>query len=229
MPTVMATSNSLYRLMTWLSPSYPVGAYTFSQGIETAVEAELIGTAEEAEEWLSDMLRYGNGQADLAFLARAWEAAGDAQQLHAIVEYVLAFQPTSELRRETRAQGDAFLKAFIATWNCEEIAVLKSVVVAGCPYPVAVGVAAKGHRVDLHSAMVAFAQAYVSNLVSAAVRLIPLGQTDGQRIIANLMPLVLETVDLAADIPLAEVATASITADILSVQHESQYTRLFRS
>lgn len=229
MPTVMVTSDSLYRLMTWLSPSYPVGAYTFSQGIETAVEAELIATGEDAENWIADMLRCGNGQADVAFLARAWEAASDAKQLRTIVEHVLAFQPTAELRREITAQGDAFLKASTAIWKCEEIELLQSVLVAGCPYPVAVGVAAKGHGVERHAAMVAFAQGYVSNLVSAAVRLIPLGQTDGQRIIANLMPLVLETVDTVADIPLENVATATIIADILSMQHESQYTRLFRS
>jgi urease accessory protein len=215
--------------MTWLSPSYPVGAYTFSQGLETAVEAGIVTTASDAESWISDMLQHGNGQADLAFLACAWEAANDAKQLHTIVEHVLAFQATAELRREITAQGNAFLKASGANWICPEIELLQSVVLASCPYPVAVGVTAKGHGVDRHFAMVAFAQGYVSNLVSAAVRLIPLGQTDGQRIITNLMPLVLQTVDSVADTPLENVTTATIIADILSMQHESQYTRLFRS
>ena len=218
----MSTDAAFYQLMSWMSPSYPVGAFTFSQGLENAVETGRVTTANATRDWLVDQLRYGAVRADLTFLAEAWDVAGDATRLENVRSFALAFQPTSELRLETTAQGDAFLRASADAWSTEKST-------GPWPYPVAVGWVARQQSIDKRHAMIAFAQAFIANLVSAAVRLVPLGQTDGQKIIAALMPEASAAVDAALETPLEEVSTATLVADICSMQHETQYTRLFRS
>jgi urease accessory protein len=98
-----------------------------------------------------------------------------------------------------------------------------------CAYPVAVGAAAAGHRVALRPALLAFLHALAANLISAGVRLIPLGQTDGQRVLAALEPVIAATAARALSIPLDNIGGAAFRADLASLRHETQYTRLFRS
>ncbi len=220
-------TDSLYRLMSWLSPAYPVGAYAFSHGLESAVEAGLAVDAGSVLDWIGTVMTSGNGSADLIFLAAAWEAEPD--QLAEINEFALAFQGTAELRLESTAQGQAFFRVTADAWPCAAIDALRQISPETIVYPVAVGAVARSHGIDRRDTLEAYAHAFAANLVSAAVRLIPLGQTDGQRITAALMPVCQAAVEQAERTPLDEVSTATPMVDVLSMQHEHQYTRLFRS
>ena len=219
----------LYRLMTWLSPSFPVGAYSFSHGLECAIERGLVSCEDSTRSWIADLLAFGDGYADFVFLAAAWSAAADREALGEVHELALAFQPSEEIRLESTAQGAAFLKVVSAAWPWKGSEILASVMDRDVAYPVAVGVAARGHGIPRETTLSAYGHAFAANLVSAAVRLIPLGQTDGQKITAALEPFVADAVRIALETPPDRVTSSCFLADICSMQHESQYTRLFRS
>lgn len=214
--------------MTWLSPAFPVGGFSYSHGLEWVVETRAVRDAASLADWIRDLLAHGAPKTDLIFLAEAWRAvqAADAQRLAAVTELAAAFVPSAERRLETIAQGNAFIVAARAVWPSPPIEALQGHEVA---YPVAVGVAAAAHGIDLTLTARCFAQAFVANVVSAGVRLVPLGQTDGLRVVAGLESPVAETVALALASGLDDIGGAAIAADIGSMLHETQYTRLFRS
>ena len=225
----MSTDSALYRLMTWLSPSYPVGAYAFSHGLENAVERNFVHDRDTALGWIRDLVLHGNGRADLVFLKEAWEAGGDTQALKGLARYAVAFQTTSELRTESVAQGRAFAKVSRSAWQTRELDAALDAIAEAPAYPVVVGAVAAAHDVARESTMLAFAHAFAANLVSAAVRLVPLGQTDGQRMTAALEGDVTVAVSDACALTRYTVSNATIYSDICSMNHETQYTRLFRS
>ena len=222
-------NKDLYPLMTWLSPSFPVGAYSFSHGLENAVETGLVTDAASARRWIADLLVLGDGHADLVFLAHAWAAGNDEDALYEVHEMALAFQPSKEILLESTAQGSSFLKTVANTWPCAAVALLQSIAGDSVAYPVAIGAVARAHDVDRDATLAAYGHAFVANLVSAAIRLVPLGQTDGQKITAHLQPDVSAEAARAAVTPLHSVTSSCLMADITSMQHEVQYTRLFRS
>ena len=222
---------ALYRLMAWLSPAFPVGAFSYSSGIEWAVEAGDIKDAETLEGWLAVMLAEGGGFCDAVFFAHAHRAAAvsDDKALHAAAELAAAFAPSKERHLETTAQGNAFIEAVRAAWPCSAIDRLKAAWTGPVAYPMAVAVAAAGHGIALAPALAAFLQAVTANWVSAGVRLIPLGQSDGQRVLAALEPVVATTAQHALKTALDDIGSAAFRADLASARHETQYTRLFRS
>jgi len=222
---------ALYRLMAWLSPAYPVGAFSYSGGLEWAVEAGDIRDAASLRDWLAVMIRDGGGFCDAVFLAHAHRAttAGDDTALAAAAELAAAFTPTRERFLETTQQGRAFFETTRAAWGCAALDRLAAAWDGPLAYPVAVAVASAGHAIALEPALAAFLQAVASNLVSAGLRLIPLGQTDGQRVLAGLEPVIAACARHALVCPLADVGSAAFRADIASMRHETQYTRLFRS
>jgi urease accessory protein len=230
---MLMTENggALYRLMAWLSPAYPVGAFSYSSGIEWAVEAGDIAAAATLLDWLGAMLRDGSGFCDAVFFAHAHRAAGaeDDKSLRAVAELAAVFAPSKERHLETTAQGNAFIEATRAAWPCAALDRLKRVWDGAAAYPVAVAVAAAGHGVALEPALAAYLQAVAANLVSAGVRLIPLGQTDGQRVLAALEPVVADTAKRALATRLDDIGSATFRADLATARHETQYTRLFRS
>jgi urease accessory protein len=223
--------GALYRLMAWLSPAYPVGAFSYSSGIEWAVEAGDIKDAAMLQDWLTVVLRDGSGFCDAVLFTHAHRAASteDGKALRAVAELAAAFAPSKERHLETTAQGNAFIQATRAAWPCAALDRLKSVWDGAVAYPVAVAVAAAGHGVALEPALAAYLQAVAANLVSAGVRLIPLGQTDGQRVLAALEPVVAATAQRALNVPLDDIGSAAFRADLATARHETQYTRLFRS
>ncbi len=225
----MSTDAALYRLMTWLSPSYPVGAYAFSHGLENAVERDYVQDRDTALDWIRDLVLHGNGRADLVFLKEAWDARGDTKALKDLARYAVAFQTTSELRTESVAQGRAFAEVSRNAWQTGEMDEVLEAVADAPAYPVVVGAVAAAHEVARESTMLAFAHAFAANLVSAAVRLVPLGQTDGQRMTAALEEDVTAAVSDACALTRYTVSNATIYSDICSMNHETQYTRLFRS
>jgi len=222
---------ALYRLMAWLSPAYPVGAFSYSSGIEWAVEQGDIADAETLKAWLSAMLAQGGGYCDAVLFAHAHRAAAAADDalLRDVAELAAAFAPTKERHLETTAQGNAFIAATRAAWPCAAIDTLKACWDGPVAYPVAVAVAAAGHGVALAPALAAYLQAVIANWVSAGVRLVPLGQTDGQRVLAALEPVVAATATRALAASLDDLGSAAFRADLGSARHETQYTRLFRS
>lgn len=222
---------ALYRLMAWLSPAYPVGAFSYSSGIEWAVESGDIRDAETLKRWLAVIVEQGGGFCDAVFFAHAHRAAtgDDAAKLREVAELSAAFAPSKERHLETTAQGRAFLDATRAAWPCAALDALAAAWDGAVTYPVAVGVTAAGHGVPLKAALAAYLHAVVANLISAGVRLIPLGQTDGQRLLAAFEPVVAATAARALATPLDQAGGAAFRADLATMLHETQYTRLFRS
>ena len=222
---------ALYRLMTWLSPAYPVGAFAYSSGIEWAVEAGDVRDATTLTHWLATILSDGGGFCDAVFFIHAHRAATTHNEgsLLAAAELGLALAPSKERSLETTAQGRAFLDATRAAWPCAALDWLRRVWDGPVCYPVAVGVAAAGHGIAIETSLAAYLQAVTANLVSAGVRLIPLGQTDGLRVIAALEAVISTTATRALSCPLDEVGSSAFRADLASMRHETQYTRLFRS
>ena len=222
---------ALYRLMAWLSPAYPIGAFSYSSGIEWAVEAGDIKDAQTLRQWLTAMMADGSGFADAVFFVHAFRAvaAGDDAALHATAELAAAFVSSKERFLETTAQGRAFLDVTRAAWPCTALDRLGTAWSGPVALPIAVGTTCAGHGIACEAALNAFLHAIAANWISAGVRLIPLGQTDGQRVLAALEKVVAATAARARQTPLDEVGTATFRADLAGMRHESQYTRLFRS
>jgi urease accessory protein len=222
---------ALYRLMTWLSPAFPVGAFSYSSGIEWAVEAGDIKDADTLQAWLAVMLAEGGGYCDAVLFAQAHGAtlSGDVTALRAVAELAAAFAPSKERHLETTAQGNAFVAAACAAWPCAALDRLKAAWDGAVAYPVAVAVASAGHGIAVEPALAAYLQALAANWVSAGVRLIPLGQTQGLHVLAALEPVVAATAARALAATLDDIGSTALRADLAGARHETQYTRLFRS
>jgi urease accessory protein len=217
--------------LAWTSPSYPTGAFAYSHGIEFAVEAGLVGDRIGLIDWIGHILLHGAGWSDAVLFARAYDAAiaGDPAALDEIADLAAALRGGSEAALESTQQGAAFLGTTRAAWPdmaLDEFALRRGE--APIALTIAFAVASAGH-IERASALAAMLAGFAANLVSAGVRLIPLGQTDGQRAVAELAPVVQAVVAHALDCPLDELGTAAPMVDWTGMRHETQYTRLFRS
>jgi urease accessory protein len=224
-------ASSLYRLFAWLSPAYPVGAFSYSSGLEWAVEAGDVTSADTLCQWLATLLSDGAGFCDAVLFAHAYRAceAVNDNALCETTELAAALPPSRERFLETTAQGRAFIDVTRATWPCPALDRLTQIWSGPIAYPVAVAVAAASHKIPLEQSLAAYLQAVAANWVSAGLRLIPLGQTDGQRVTAKLEPAVAATTKRALAAALDDAGSAAYRADIAAMRHETQYTRLFRS
>lgn len=232
MPALSADDGAaLYRLMTWLSPAFPVGAFSYSSGIEWAVEAGDVTDAATLRGWLSSLLGDGAGFCDGVFLAHAHRAvtAVDDVGLRDIAELAAAFVPSRERQLETTTQGKAFIEIARSAWTCEGLNRLVALCDGAIVYPVAVGIVSAAHGLPLAATLHGFLHAVTSNWISAGARLIPLGQTDSQRVLAALEPVVVSTGARAMRATCDDLGSATFRADLAGMRHETQYTRLFRS
>jgi urease accessory protein len=227
----MTDAAALYRLLAWLSPSFPVGAYAYSQGIEWAVEDSAITDRETLLDWIRFVLLQGSGRSDAILFAHAHRAAStsDVPRLHEVAELAAALVSCAERKLETTQQGASFATAISASWPAERLSLFRALGDVPLTYPVAVAMAAAAHDVPLDAILPAYLQALAANLVSAGVRLVPLGQTDGQRATAALEQPVADCAAMALDAPLDAVGGCAFLADIAAMRHETQHTRLFRS
>jgi urease accessory protein len=219
---------ALYRLLAWLSPAYPIGAFSYSHGVETAVEEGLIKDRATLVAWLLTVLLDGTGRVDGALFAAAWRAAAakDWPAFEAIAERAAAWRGTSEMALESRQQGGSFLSITRTAWPHPDLDAVRD----DLALPVAVALAAAAHGIALEAALGGYLHAFAANLISAAVRTVPLGQSDGQRALAGLEAAVRRTAEAALAVrDLDEVGTATPLLDWCSLRHETQYTRLFRS
>jgi urease accessory protein len=206
-------------LLTWLSPAFPTGGYAYSHGIEHAVEAGDVRDEATAGDWTFAVIRDGAGRADAILLRHAHRARSEAA-LAELAELAAAAQPSAERRLETSAQGEAFGRAAQVWGGSGDQAFA---------YPVALGAAAARCGVSEDAATLGLLHAFAANLVSACVRLVPLGQTAGLRIQATLAPTLLEVAAETAGESLEDLGSACFRSDIASMRHETQRTRLFRT
>ena len=218
----MATEARLLRLLTWLSPAFPTGAFGFSHGLETAIRDDAVTDVRTLTGWIAALLEHGSAWSDAVLVKAAWVAVTheDHVALDEVAELAEALAPSVERRRETMSQGEAFLTA-VAAWSPPPI--------LRAPYPVALGAAAGAAGVPLEPALTAWLHAFSANLVSVAVRAVPLGQSDALQVLAALEPVILRTANRAAASTLDDLGSASIASDVASMRHETLNGRLFGS
>jgi urease accessory protein len=226
----------LLELLAWFSPAMPTGAFSYSHGLEWAVEAALVHHVTSLHDYVEAVLRQGSGRVDALFLAAAYGAsiAGhvEGRSLEEVIAYAAAMHGTSELALESAAQGRALLSTLRQAWPAPELDHLDALcqrLKVEPRHACVAGVAASAHGVPLRAATLAFLHALAASLISAGIRLIPLGQTDGQRLTAATAPTILEVADEALSGSLDELGTATPLVDWCSMRHETQHTRLFRS
>jgi urease accessory protein len=221
--TTMADTAALVRLMTWLSPAFPVGAFSYSGGLEQAVSDGDIRDAATLQDWLRSLLVRGNLWNDAVLFAEAHRSIGDTERLMDTAALAEALSGSAERHRETMLQGEAFLAA-ASSWRNPVLDGL-----AEAAYPVAVGAVAGGHGIGAEAALAAYLHAVVSNLVSVAIRCGVIGQRDGVATLAGLEDSILALAATASRSTLDDLGTSTVRADIASLKHETLPTRLFRS
>jgi urease accessory protein len=225
--TITTEVAGVARLLMWLSPAFPTGGFAYSHGLEQAVEAGYVRDETTLIDWLATILSVGAGRSD-AILLRHAHSANEAT-LQEIAELAEAACSSRERRAETLAQGSAFIAA-LASWPCPSLVALAARIGAErIAYPVAVGAACAAHDVCADAATLGYLTAFFTSLISAGVRLIPLGQNAGLRVLAGLEPKIMLIAEETRSQGLDDVASASFRVDIASMRHETQYARLFRS
>ena len=212
------TELHLLRLLVWLSPAFPTGGYAYSHGLEWAVDCGDVTDGDTLRTWLTDVLIHGSGRNDAILVRHARRAGSDHVVLN---ELAAAIAPSRERRAETLDQGTAFVAA-AAAWHPPELP-------ERVAYPVAVGALAGRHGMDEDTTTAAFLQAFAANLISAAVRLVPLGQSTGLRVLAALEPTILRVTMESRTATLDDLGGCAFRSDLAAMRHETQYTRLFRS
>jgi urease accessory protein len=225
---------ALLRLQSWLSPAFPTGSYSYSHGLEWAVEAGHVHDRESLVDWLEADLCYGAGRNEAIFFTEAWHAAieDNRVKLFEFAELAAAFRATSEFALESSQQAAACLSMLRQVWPGLVLDWLSEIVCEHHFRPaqaVVLGVRSALQGIPACLALPAFLQSYIANLVTAGVRLIPLGQTDGQLAIAELEKAVLSASGQAEHATTADLGSAAFMIDLASMAHETQYTRLFRS
>lgn len=219
-----AGRQGLLRLMAWLSPAFPVGGFSYSAGMESAVVEGHVGDGDGVEAWLGVLLAHGGLRNDAILLAEAHRLQGDERSLEEVVSLATALAGSAERHAETTRLGEAFVRA-AAAWPHPVLDALAGPV----PYSVAVGAIASAHGVPLVDAIAAFLHAQVSQYVSMAIRLGVIGQTRGLTILAAAETPILKSSLEVSRLGLDDLGSATIIADTLSMRHEVQYSRLFQS
>lgn len=222
--TDASATQALIRLVTWMSPAFPVGAFSYSGGLEQAVADGLVGKVDDLQSWLAAWLECGAGWNDAVLLAEAYRSIDDSAGLAAVRDLAEALAGSQERHMETMLQGEAFLTA-AAHWPHPVLERLQGKVA----YPVAVGAVAGGHATGLEPALAAYLHGALSNLVSVAIRCGVMGQQGGVGVLAALEPLIAEMAARVSASSLDDLGTSTFVADIAALRHETLYSRLFRS
>ncbi len=220
----MSETAALQRLLTWLSPAFPVGAFAWSQGLETGIGDGRITVGADLKDWIGGALAHGGLKTDAIIVAQAHTGAADAARLQELADLALALTAPSERHAETTLTGDAFAIAARA-WPSDVFARLPQ----PCPYPVAVGAIAGAQGIGLAETLIGYLTAAVQAQVSVAVRLVPLGQTAGLQVMAGLEPAIAALAEAAAKASLDDIGGIAYAADIAQMRHETLGVRVFRS
>jgi urease accessory protein len=212
-----AATGAHLTLAQWLSPAFPLGAFAWSHGLETAIARGEVDGPESLARWLGHVLALGAGRTDAVLVAHALAAPEEAGPL---ADLARALAPSAERLAETEAQGAAFART---------VAGVAGRPVPEAPLPVAYGVAAADLDLAQELKIALYLHAFASNLVSVAVRFVPLGQTEGQAVLAGLHPPIAALAQAAGQTPLDAIGSAVFGADLGAMEHETQAVRLFRS
>ncbi|APG92105.1 urease accessory protein UreF [Sinorhizobium americanum] len=219
-----AATQALLRLVTWLSPAFPVGAFSYSGGLEQAVHDGLVASAGDLRQWLETLMNRGSIWNDALLLAESYRGHDDPARLRAVAELAEALAGSRERHMETMLLGEAFLAA-AGHWPHPVLETLGST----AAYPVAVGAVAGAHRTGFEPTIAAFLNATASNAVSVAIRCSVIGQRDGVGLFAGLEAAIAAVAARATRGSLDDLGSAAIMADIASLRHETLHSRLFRS
>ena len=220
----MSAHSDLQKLLTWLSPAFPVGAFAWSAGLETAIVHSTVHDRQTTQAWIAGNLEHGAIRTDAILLAHAHRAATDPALLQELADLSLALTPARERIEETTITGQSFMTAAQA-WPTPILANLPH----PCPYPITVGALAAGHDIALAATLLAWLTATVHGQVSVAVRLVPIGQSDGLAIMAALEPVIAAMAELTETAALDDIGSVAYAADIAQMAHETLTTRIFRS
>lgn len=214
----MTDADAVLTLAQWFSPSFPIGAFSYSHGLETAIAEGHVTDARSAQAWIDDILRHGAGRNDAILLAAGF--AADASTLASHNALARALAPSQERLLEAEQQGAAFARTIREVWGYD---------VPDMVLPLAVGAAAAHHGLPVQLTIETYLHSFAANLVSAAVRLVPLGQTEGQAVVLQLKPAITEIAATALTQTIDDLGAATFAADISAMRHETQYARIFRS
>ncbi len=218
-PMATPTDADILTLTQWLSPAYPVGGFAYSHGLEAAIDQGTVANSRDTEAWISDVLEHGSGWNDAVFVVAAFNAH-DKEELINVDIAARAFCATSERLMETELLGQAFGNVTKGVWELD---------LGQFTYPVSIGRAARLQNLPLQLTTKMFLQAFASNLVACATRLVPLGQTDAQRLIRQLTQLCAQIAERAKKASLDELSSTAFLGDIAAMKHETQYSRIFRT
>ncbi len=218
-PMATPTDADILTLTQWLSPAYPVGGFAYSHGLEAAIDQGTVANSRDTEAWISDVLEHGSGWNDAVFVVAAFNAH-DKEELINVDIAARAFCATSERLMETELLGQAFGNVTKGVWELD---------LGQFTYPVSIGRAARLQNLPLQLTTKMFLQAFASNLVACATRLVPLGQTDAQRLIRQLTQLCAQIAERAKKASLDELSSTAFLGDIAATKHETQYSRIFRT
>jgi urease accessory protein len=215
---------ALQKLLAWLAPSFPTGAFAWSAGMETAIAQRLVTDRASTEDWILGLLAHGTMRADAILLAHAHRAHAEQEALANLADLGIALIPSAERLDESVQTGRAFRKS-TAAWPAPSTPPVPD----PCPYPVVIGALAGVHELPLDATLLAFLLSAVQAQISVAVRLVPIGQTAGLSILAALEPEIAREAALAASAELAAIGGMAYAADIAQMRHETLPVRIFRS
>ena len=210
------TDSKLITVMQWLSPAFPIGGFAYSHGLEWAINKGYVSNREELQNWISDLLEYGSLKND-AILIKLVLQGSDPKEIN---ELAMALCPASERLSETQLQGGAFCKIMREVWSLE---------IDELTLPIALALAAKNESIDQNLVVPAYLHSFCSNLISVAMRLIPIGQTDGQKTLRELSPLISDSVRAVAKSDKDDLGSACFLSDVSAMQHEYLQPRVFKT
>jgi urease accessory protein len=210
------TDSKLITVMQWLSPAFPIGGFAYSHGLEWAINKGYVSNREELQNWISDLLEYGSLKND-AILIKLVLQGSDPKEIN---ELAMALCPASERLSETQLQGGAFCKIMREVWSLE---------IDELTLPIALALAAKNESIDQNLVVPAYLHSFCSNLISVAMRLIPIGQTDGQKTLRELSPLISDSVRSVAKSDKDDLGSACFLSDVSAMQHEYLQPRVFKT
>jgi urease accessory protein len=226
----MADDEAILPLFIWLSPAFPVGSFAYSHGCESVIEAGDIKSNDDLRHWLEASLRFGSARTDALLLAQAWHAQHQSKVdvVHELNELALALAPSSERYLETSAQGYAFVRALKESWPCPPLMDFAETHET-IAYPIALAIASAHYKCPIDMSLNMFLIAFINNIVSACVRLGPIGQTEAQKILAWAVPLIkIQSAEIIT-LSIEDLGSSTLRFDLASLQHETLYSRLFRS
>lgn len=215
-PMYTPTDSKLVTVMQWLSPAFPIGGFAYSHGLEWAINKGYVSNREELQKWISDLLEYGSLKND-AILIKLVLQGSDPKEIN---ELAMALCPASERLSETQLQGGAFCKIMREVWSLE---------IDDLTLPIALALAAKNESIDQNLVVPAYLHSFCSNLISVAMRLIPIGQTDGQKTLRELSPLISDSVRAVAKSNKDDLGSACFLSDVSAMQHEYLQPRVFKT